>query len=74
MTLTSATMISLTVNDEPRELPAATNVAQLLDVLKLRSTHVAVEVNLQLVPRAQHATHVLSAGDRVEVVTLVGGG
>lgn len=67
-------MLSITVNDEPRELPAAISVAQLLDVLKLRSTHVAVEVNLQLVPRAQHGHHVLSAGDRVEIVTLVGGG
>ncbi len=43
-------MLSITVNDEPRELPTATSVAQLLDVLKLRSSHVAVEVNLQLVP------------------------
>lgn len=67
-------MITVIVNDQPRELPAATSVAALLEQLQLRSTHVAVEVNLQLVPRALHGTHVLRAGDRVEIVTLVGGG
>ena len=36
--------------------------------------YVAVEVNLELVPRRRHAEHVLRDGDRVEVVTLVGGG
>jgi sulfur carrier protein len=35
---------------------------------------VAVEINLEVVPRAQHRETVLNAGDRVEVVTLVGGG
>ena len=62
------------VNDQPRQLPAGTTVAQLLAALELRAAHVAVEVNLQLVPRADHPRHVLAAGDRVEIVTLVGGG
>ena len=35
---------------------------------------VAVEVNLQLVPRHRHAEHRLAEGDRLEIVTLVGGG
>ena len=35
---------------------------------------VAVEVNCQIVPRARHAEHVLADGDRLEIVTLVGGG
>lgn len=66
--------MQLTVNDEPREVPATTNVSQLLDALALRSTHVAVEVNLTLVPRGRHAEHLLQPGDRVEIVTFVGGG
>jgi sulfur carrier protein len=36
--------------------------------------HVAVEVNLEVVPRAEHRDTILNDGDRVEVVTLVGGG
>jgi sulfur carrier protein len=46
----------------------------LLKELQIAVAHVAVEVNLELVPRARHARQQLADGDRVEVVTLVGGG
>ena len=61
-------------NGQAREVADGVTVAQLLDTLKLASRHVAVEVNLELVPRAQHAECMLREGDRLEVVTLVGGG
>jgi sulfur carrier protein len=61
-------------NGEPREVSEDTTVAQLLRQLELKPRYVAVEVNLELVPRERHASHVLQAGDRLEVVTLVGGG
>lgn len=61
-------------NGQPRDVPAGTTVAALLDELKLVPKHVAVEVNLSLVPREKHATQQLRDGDAVEVVTLVGGG
>ena len=61
-------------NGEPREVEAQTTIAQLLETLNLEPRQVAVEVNLQLVPRNLHAQHVLEAEDRLEVVTLVGGG
>ena len=49
-------------------------MADLLAELDLNVRHVAVELNLELVPRAQHADCPLSEGDQLEVVTLVGGG
>jgi sulfur carrier protein len=61
-------------NGQPREVGDSTTVAMLLEQLNLRPAYVAVEINLELVPRAGHAQHVLRDGDRVEVVTLVGGG
>ena len=42
----------ISVNGENRELPADTTLAELLNQLGLESRHVAVEVNLELVPRA----------------------
>ena len=69
-----AQRVRITVNGECREVLTDLSVWQLLQQLELGSPHVAVEVNLQLVPRAQHSQHVLQQGDRVEVVTLVGGG
>lgn len=62
------------VNGQPRQVPERTSVAGLLEQLRLAARHVAVEVNLELVPRAAHAARELRAGDRLEVVTLVGGG
>lgn len=66
--------MELIVNDRPVVAPENANVRQLLDQLSVTVKHVAVEVNGQLVPRSQHQTHQLREGDRVEVVTLVGGG
>jgi sulfur carrier protein len=62
------------VNDRPCPLPAEPTVAQLLAQLGLEGKIVAVEVNRQLVPRAEHRQHRLAPGDHVEIVTLVGGG
>ena len=62
------------VNGHDREVPQGITIAQLLDTLRMNVAHVAVEVNLNVVPRAQHARHKLHESDRLEVVSLVGGG
>ena len=67
-------MAEIFVNGEPRPLPPTPTVAGLLEELRLADKPVAVEVNLELVPKADHARCRLATGDRVEVVTLVGGG
>lgn len=62
------------VNGQPQAVAEGATVAQLLAERGMTARHVAVEVNLQLVPRDAHAERILHAGDRLEVVTLVGGG
>ena len=66
--------MTVTVNGTPRELAAPLTVAELLRTLEIPPRGLAVEVNLQIVPRARHAEHLLSDGDKLEIVTLVGGG
>jgi sulfur carrier protein len=66
--------IVVVVNDEARELPAGSTVADLIAELGLKPTQVAVERNRQIVRRAEHAAVELAAGDRLEVVTFFGGG
>jgi len=66
--------MKLTVNGEPHDVPPGTTVQGLLDTLELGRERVAVEVNAQVVRRARHTEHLLSDGDRVEIVTFVGGG
>lgn len=64
----------ITVNGDQYELPDATTIAGLLEVLQLDPRFLAVERNRQLIPRAEHASCQLREGDEVEIVTLVGGG
>jgi len=66
--------VNVVVNGRSETLPRGFTVAELLTRLKLPAKGVAVEVNEQIVPRTRHAEHQLSEGDRLEVVSLVGGG
>jgi sulfur carrier protein len=66
--------VRVIVNDQPVELAEGAAVADLLGKLGLNQATVAVERNRQLVPRARHGSERLAEGDRLEIVTLVGGG
>jgi sulfur carrier protein len=66
--------VEIIVNGEPRHVPDAITIRGLLEHLGLGGKYIAVEVNQQVVPRARHAEHGLQAGDKLEIVTLVGGG
>jgi sulfur carrier protein len=66
--------MQITVNGQPHQAGAEPTIAGLLEELGLVGKLVAVEVNLEMVPRQCHAVYRLADGDRVEIVTLVGGG
>ena len=67
-------VLQIQLNGEPRELASDTSILQLLEQLDLVGRRVAVELNLDIVPRSAHATTILQPGDRVEVVHAIGGG
>ena len=62
------------VNGEEHPLGQPLVLEQLLGRLGVAGRSVAVEVNLKLVPRQEHARYLVRPGDRLEVVTLAGGG
>lgn len=66
--------MKIMLNGEAQEVAEATTVAELLTQLGVRTRHVAVEVNLEIMPQPEHPSYVLQEGDQLEVVTLVGGG
>ena len=66
--------LHILLNGEPRCIAPGTTIAVLLEELGLNARHGAVEVNLELAPRGRFAEFVLSQNDRLEIVTLVGGG
>jgi thiamine biosynthesis protein ThiS len=72
----SATLasLSITVNGEPRRVAAGLSVAGLVTELGLNPKKVAVERNLEIVPRSTHDDVLLADGDQLEIVHFVGGG
>ena len=67
-------VINIMVNGQPQSVAAGSTITQLLQAIGVRTELVAVEVNLDIVPKQQHGQTVVRDGDQVEVVTLVGGG
>ena len=68
------TTISIELNGRMREVRDGQSVAELVSELELRPGMVAVEVNGSLVTRDRRESTALREGDRVEMVTIMGGG
>ncbi len=66
--------MQIIVNGEPRQATDGATVRDLLHELGLAERPVAVELNLEICRRQDHGSQQLRPGDRLEVVTLVGGG
>lgn len=66
--------MQISVNGESREVRDGMTVAELLQELDITALRVAVELNREIVPRAEHAGTSLTRGCKVEIVTFVGGG
>ena len=62
------------LNGEAFDLPEGATIASLLERLELAERRVAVERNLEIVPRSLHASTQLKEGDCIEVVHAIGGG
>ncbi|MGZ4790089.1 MAG: sulfur carrier protein ThiS [Terriglobales bacterium] len=64
----------LVINGEQRELPDLPTLAALVEHLGLKADRLAVELNRDIVPRANWQSTSLKSGDRLEIVHFVGGG
>ncbi len=67
-------MMEVIVNGKPQQISQEATILDLLAALGLGGRAVAVERNREVVPRARHGETVLAPGDRLELVTFVGGG
>ncbi|MDX5333493.1 MAG: sulfur carrier protein ThiS [Gammaproteobacteria bacterium] len=66
--------MQILLNGEPREIPDALTAAGLIALLDLSGRRLAMEVNEEILPRSRFESHVLAAGDKVEIVHAIGGG
>ncbi|HSW46726.1 MAG TPA: sulfur carrier protein ThiS [Phycisphaerae bacterium] len=66
--------MTIQVNGQEQEVEPDATLGRLVAAFRFNPRHVAVEVNEELVPRRLYDATALRGGDRVEIVTLVGGG
>lgn len=66
--------MNIVLNGKTTTLDERATVIDLLRSLGLTDKRVAVEINGEIVPRSQHASHPIAANDQIEVVVAVGGG
>jgi len=66
--------MKVVVNGEEKDISEGLTVEGLLNKLGIGKERVAVELNLDIVPKSRFAETVLNDGDRVEIVSFVGGG
>ncbi len=66
--------MNVVLNGTPKELPPGTTVAALIESMELGTDTYAVEINARVVKKNQHPVVAIQDGDRIEVVTFVGGG
>ncbi|MEW6026848.1 MAG: sulfur carrier protein ThiS [Planctomycetota bacterium] len=66
--------MKITLNGDARDIKNNSTVKELLDFLKLKSETVAVELNLAILPKNEYDNRCLKEGDKVEIISFVGGG
>ena len=66
--------MQILVNGERKECAESVSLAELIEQLGMKGDRVAVELNREIVPRAQWLSTKIHDGDRLEVVHFVGGG
>ena len=64
----------VTVNGKSSEIEEGTSLGELLIRLQIKRERVATEVNMDIVPRAEYDSRILTDGDIIEIVQFVGGG
>ena len=67
-------MIEITLNGESRQLEEDLTVQRLIEQQNLTGKRIAVEINLDILPRSEFDNRCLQHGDRVEIVHAIGGG
>jgi sulfur carrier protein len=69
-----APSMTIQVNGEPRTAPVGTTIAGLLKELEIRTERVAIELNQAILDRSEFGGCLLRDGDRVEIISFIGGG
>ena len=66
--------MNISINKEMISLPEETTVTDLLERLDIERNHIAVEINMEIIPKSEFDEYRLKENDNVEIIRAVGGG
>ena len=66
--------MNIILNNESDEVHDGITIKELLDDKKIRTKYIAIEINKKIIPKSSYRKHELKEGDKVEIITAIGGG
>lgn len=66
--------MNIIVNGESQQVAEDCTALELVQSLNMQNEKIAMEINLEIVPRSEYAQHKLNEGDKIEIVRAIGGG
>lgn len=66
--------MNIIINGESQKVTDGCTAAELVNLLQMQNDKIAMEVNLEIVPRSQYPDFRFNEGDKVEIVRAIGGG
>ena len=66
--------MNIILNNELDEVHDGTTIKKLLDDKKIRTKYIAIEINKKIIPKSSYYEHELKEGDKIEIITAIGGG
>ena len=66
--------MNIILNNQSDEVHDGITIRELLDQKKIHTKYIAVEINQKIIPRSKYNQHELKEGDKIEIITAIGGG
>ena len=66
--------MNILLNNKPVRLFDGSTVKKLLENKNIKNKYYAVEINRKIIPKSDHETYIIKEGDKIEIITAIGGG
>jgi len=66
--------MNILLNNKPEKLFDGSTVKKLLENKNIKNKYYAVEINRKIIPKSEYKTYVIKDGDKIEIITAIGGG
>ena len=66
--------MNILLNNKPETIFDGLTIKKLLEQKNIQNKYFAVEINQKIIPKSDHGTYLIKDGDKIEIITAIGGG